>query len=166
MPASIRVDIATGEGERKLARIRGRFANYKPVFDGPVNDLLRAFFKEQFRSRGAHGGTPWAPLSLRTLEIKRRLRDQNPGYKIAPLRRSDRMYQALLSRGSVAGKQMIVTPKGMTFRMTEDYHRWMQEGTPGGRVPARPILPDKMPESFMRKLRNIVTGYVVRGEFT
>lgn len=156
----LRVTIIEGEGVRKLARIRGRFANYRPVFEGPVLDLLRDFFRQQFRTRGRHGGTPWARLKRSTLAIKRRLGFGNKPAMV----RTGRLYRAYTQAGRVRGRQVIIrAKKGMVFRITLDHGRLHQEGTEN--MVARTVLPDTMPEQFMVQLRNIISGYLVEGQF-
>lgn len=154
--APILTTIATGEGERKIARIKGRFANFGPVMQGPVRKLFLVAMRKQFSSRGQYGGTPWPRLTKQTLDRKRRW-----GLRLSPLRATDRLYKSLTVRGGPE-QQTIITRNSFKFRTLVPYAPVHQTGD--DHTPQRVIIPDPMPAEFMVQLRNIVTGYLVEGQ--
>lgn len=150
------VELDAGEGQRRLARMRGRFANFRPVMaaGGPLQRAITDFARAQFRTRGRAGGHPWARLRPRTVAIKQALGVYGKG----PLRRFDALYQAYTVPGA-AHQVVVADPKAFVWRVTLGYARRHQEGTE--RMVARQVFPDELPESFQRRLRNIITGYLI-----
>jgi hypothetical protein len=155
MPARVR--IASGEGEQRIARIRGRFASLQPVMEGPLRELFRQFAIQQWKTRGSYGGSPWAPLKASTIAKKKK----EGTYRWGTLKSSKRLYESLAHRDH-EDFYMRATNRGVTFGTRVPYAFRHQEGTP--HMVAREIIPEEMPEDFMRKLRNIVTGYIVDAE--
>lgn len=169
MTAPFRVDISTGEGEKRLAFLRNRFANPKRVLEGSVRQLIRRAIIQQRNTRGAYGGSVWPPLSDYTIRRKEREGVIGKG----PLRFTDTLYNSLLKVGDEHRFEEI-TQRGYTLRSMAVVDRGDQwDGFPYGRshqfglgnVPQRQIIPDPLPASFIRDLRRVVRGFLIGVEF-
>lgn len=158
--ARLLVEIDHEPARKKLTRLQGKFANFKPVMEGPVRELVRKALIQQFRTRGGYGGKKWAPLKQSTIERKRDLGVLSLG----PLKRTRRLYLAATSRDH-PDQEVRVGKDGFFFRINLPYGILHQVGSPGGRMPAREVVPDPMPEEFMQELRKSIRGYLVAVEF-
>ena len=148
----IRTQIQAAAANRRLKDLKGRWASLQPVMEGPVADLLRLYVMNQFRTAGAYGGTPWEELSPKTLR-------RHPD-RIGILRVSDTMYTSLLGDDPQTSV-FNVGSRSMEWGSEVPYAAVHQYGY--RHIPARPIFAEPMPEDFMRKLRNLIKGYMVTG---
>lgn len=169
MTAPFRVDVYTGEGEKRLAFLRGRFANPKPVLAGSVRQLIRRMLLQQRNTRGSYGGVTWPPLSDYTIKRKTRAGVAGKG----PLRFNDTLYNSLLKVAD-ANRFEEITEHGYTLRSMavvdrgdqwDGYAYGLTHQLGLGNVPQRQIVPDPLPQSFIRDLRRVIRGYLVGVEF-
>lgn len=155
--------------EKKFARIAGKFAKLDVVLRGPVREIIREALEQQFDTEGEYGGTPWEDLAASTQHDRRYSR-----YNIAEnhpiLERSGRLRRALTKRGAsgafteVGKNYLVVGTKGIPYAKAH------QRGSDHSNLPARTIVPDsdngqgRFPPSFYRKLRSVVSGYLIGAE--
>lgn len=168
MPPRIRIviedQISGPVRGRKWSRLDNLFAAPMRVLEGPVRKLVLDAIEQQFESEGGYGGTPWQELADRTVE-ERELLGFPPEHPI--LRRTDRLFDALQGRmGGAEGGEIEVTKNTFTLRTVNIPDAAAhQYGSDHSNLPARPMIPEPMPEKFMRQLRSIIHGYAVGVEF-
>ena len=156
----IGVDLEITPALVKFERIAGRFTNFVPVMGGRVDVLARRLIRRMFDTQGrASGRGQWAPLTENY--IKRRV---FPGKPL--LRQSDELYQALTERGN-ANQELTLTRNRYSLTVGGNVRaRFVghQLGLPEQNLPARQMIPDPLPETFIRQVRQAVKAYIVRGE--
>jgi len=146
-----------------LERITARLARGLEPAQGPLTDAVRAFFGRRFESRGAFGGVAWAPLHAST--VLGRLRAGIAGD--APLFRTGTVW-ASLTQSSATGltSQGGASDRAFGYSVLEAGGRALRVGswdpvlnlTEGGtrKMPARPVLPDKVPDETVSEWAAIV----------
>ena len=147
----------------RFERLAGRFTNFIPVMGGRVDVLARRLIKRQFDTEGrvGAGGGGWEPLSRDYL--KRRV---IPGKPL--LRQSDGLYEALTRRGH-PDQELILEKNRYSLSIAdgaETRARFVghQLGVPSSNLPARQMIPDPLPQTFIRDVRNALKSYIVRGD--
>lgn len=146
----------------KFERLAGRFTNFAPVMGGRVDVLARRLIRRMFETEGrASGRGQWQALTENY--IKRRV---FPGKPL--LRQSDGLYEALTERGN-QNQELTLTPTTYRLGISESSDvraRFIghQLGVPSSNLPARQMIPDPLPETFIRQVRAAVKAYIVRGE--
>lgn len=146
----------------RFERLAGRFSNFVPVMGGRVDVLARRLIKRQFDTEGrASGRGQWAAL---TENYKRR--------RVFPdrplLRQSDGLYDALTKRGH-PDQELILEKNRYSLTIDEGAEtraRFIghQLGVPAKNLPARQMIPDPLPKTFIQQVRNALQAYIVRGE--
>jgi hypothetical protein len=171
MTIPLRITIDDTRAQNRFARLKNRFANFRPVMEGPVRQLVRRAIIEQFRTRGRWGNTPWPKLADSTIQKKRAAGVLRKG----PLKFTSKLYQSLTVIGHPLRREKITKGHYQLRTMRRARSRKTgklfpvgaahQTGTSDGHVPARPIIPDPMPPSFMRELRSILRGHLLDVQF-
>lgn len=146
----------------------------RPVFRGRIGPSMRRHLEKQFDTRGAHLGTPWAPLSLTTIRFRTRevrvnsrgriskhgarATTSRPGRAKAgfatPMQDSRRLFHALTRITDPEGIRIYEKHRmawGTSLKHAAPHHQ------PGGfqtrvfgrgplkHVPSRPVVPSEMP---------------------
>lgn len=152
-----RIILDDREAVQRLARINGRFAKFGPDVINRIVALFRASMRQQFETEGDWGGKKWAPLARVTLERKAAL---GFGNKLI-LERTGKLREAFTELSS----DFDVTTEGTSIVITisNTAGKYHQDGTPT--MPKREIIPDPLPATFVRQLKNIVTGYMLGADF-
>lgn len=153
----IQVFVNTLAVERRLKRMQGRFARWDEVL-GELENKFITFAKKQFATEGQAGGEKWEPLAPRTVAMKSKKGTLPNGV----LRDTMEMYRMLTDKNTPL-RQWRVTAKGAQVEFMLPRFKFHQVGTK--RMPARPVYPDPLPDSFIRDLKNTITGFVVEGFF-
>lgn len=164
---TVRVDGAVAELDRLAARTR----DLSPVFNGAVDRIVLGFLRRQFETAGVAGGTPWAPLSEVTLELKARARRARMGI----LRFSNRLFASLTKRSS-PDELFLVTAQSYTRGTRVPYALFHQTGYVTGtifgrarkqprQVPARPLIPPAgLPQAETDAIARAVERYITTGD--
>lgn len=146
----------------RFERIAGRFSNFKPVLGGRVDVLARQLIRRQFLTQGrASGRGQWA-----------RLTDRYKAVRVLPerpiLRQSEGLFEALTQKGHPdqavvleRNRYALSIKEGAETRARFVGH---QLGVPESRVPARQMIPDPLPKTFIADVKRAVKAYIVRGE--
>ncbi len=164
MTAPLRVDLQTEGLVRRVRDLRGRFASQEPIMRGPVRRLVRDAIVRQFATRGSFGGSPWPALAASTIAEKRRLIRTGKAAKLAPMRRTDRLFRSLTIFSHPERKE-TVTPTSYGVRSLVPYGKYHQStAARASNLPRRAVVPDTLPPDVMTQLRNLVKGYIVSGE--
>jgi hypothetical protein len=153
----------------RFQRIAGRFSDFKPVLGGRVDVASRRLIRRMFATQGrASGRGQWAPLTERYVRQRR----QFPTRPL--LRQTDAMYEALTVRGHPDQETILERDRyaiTVAEDATDDAGRSIrarfvghQRGVPESGVPARPMIPDPLPKTFIDEVRRAVRAYIVRGE--
>ncbi|MBA3684608.1 MAG: hypothetical protein H0W72_05135 [Planctomycetes bacterium] len=151
----------------RLERIAGRYSNFSPVLGGRVDVLARGLIRRMFLTQGrASGRGQWARLTERYLARRR--------FPAQPLlRQTDALYRTLTEKGA-PGQRTVLTPNQYSLSVDPSADdtdgrpiiaRFIghQRGVPESNLPAREIIPDPLPQSFIQQVRNAVKAYVVTG---
>jgi hypothetical protein len=147
----------------KFERLAGRFSNFVPVMGGRVDVLARRLIRRMFDTQGRAGGRgQWQALTPNYL--RRRLL---PGKPI--LRQSDALYEALTQKGNV-NQELILEKDRYSLSVSETAGLIRasfvghQLGVPESNLPARQMIPDPLPQTFINEVRRAVKAYIVTGE--
>lgn len=147
----------------RFERIAGRFSNFIPVMGGRVDVLARGLIRRMFDTQGrASGRGQWQALTERYKKA-RPLPDR------PLLRQSDELYDALTRKGDV-NQELILERNRYSLSVSSAAGRVRarfvghQLGVPEKNLPARQIIPDPLPQTFIRQVRQAVKAYIVRGE--
>jgi hypothetical protein len=150
----------TKKNARYVRDLGGRFAEYRPILktQGPVRDLIERAVIENFDTQGRYAGKPWPELAESTLKGR--------AGKGPILFEYGNLWEFIEARFDV--KKRVDFDK-RTFKITWDYPiaGYHQRGHEVGdfrartRLPRREIVPNPFPESFVEKLRKIITGYLL-----
>lgn len=143
-------------------RLAGRFSNFVPIAGGRLDVAVRDFFRRRFESEGRVGGggkwvglKPWYAKWKRLRVGGRKLLQFKGGLLSAFTRRHDPHQILILTRDSY------------TLTVDEEIQpraRAHQRGAPSINLPARKIVPDSLPRNFLNELKQILIGYIVRGQ--
>ena len=129
-----------------------RAENPGPALEGPVAQIVREAIREQFDSQGARLGTPWPPPAVRP-----RL---SPA--VQALLRTGDLVRSLTERGAPHGSQEL-RDGGRTLEIGTDHPgAFAQTGTSRGE-PARPIVPDDVPDELLEEIANRIGDYILEG---
>lgn len=159
----LEIKINDAVGQKKFTRLNNLFASPMPTLQGPVRALVRDAMRQQFESEGRYGGEPWQELAERT--IKERIAEGFDG-EHPILRRNDILYDAFQGKMNAGvGGKMEVRKKEFTLRIIGLPQAQAHQKGLEPHLPARPIIPEPMPDDFIRKLRSIVSGYIVKAKF-
>ena len=133
-----------------------RLENPGPALEGPIAATVRDAIRGQFETGGARLGTPWAPRSPR--DIVERMFANLGG----PLVRTGALELSLTVRGAPHGGQEL-RDGGRTLAITTDAPGAVeaQQGTP--REPARPIVPDDLPDEVLEAIADKIGDYIIEG---
>lgn len=115
--------------EKALEAFESALADNRPAL-AEIADDFREMISEQFATEGRAGGTPWAPLALRTLR-RRRGAGSTILYSTGALERS-------FLDPLAAGRVEELEEQSLTLGSNLPYARYHQTGT--RRMPARPIV--------------------------
>lgn len=147
----------------RFERIAGRFSNFVPVMGGRVDVLARGLVRRMFLTQGrASGQGQWAPLTENYLK-----RRQFPGSPI--LRQTDELFDALTKRNN-ENQELVLERDRYSLSVSEAAGRVRarfighQLGVSTSNLPARPMIPDPLPKTFVNEVRQAVMAYIVRGD--
>jgi len=162
--------VVIGPAVQVLAEVAARAGDLRPVYLGPLKNSLDQFFTSQFSTAGAEGGTPWAPLTPATLASKARSHRAGMGI----LRFTNRLWASLV-KPTPANLGISRASENLYFRGTQvPYALFHQYGYTVSRwgkqlfhnpraVPARPLIPVRMPTAYVEAWARSVQRYVVDG---
>jgi len=129
-----------------------RAGNPGPALEGPVADALRGAIREQFETQGARLGTPWAPPAARA----------RPSPALQALLRTGDLVRSLTERGAPYWSQEL-RDGGKTLEIGTDHPgAYAQTGTSRGE-PARPIMPDDVPDELLEEIADRIGDYMLEG---
>lgn len=145
--------ISIGPALSLLEKMSKKAANLRPVLDGPVANSIHAFFEKRFATEGAYGGQKWAPLAEKTLQW----RALNNRSAMPILQFTRELWSSLVKRSSPLGYRIADDDSlllGSSVQAAEKH----QLGT--DRVPARPIVPDVIPELEQKTWADLVVRHI------
>jgi phage gpG-like protein len=147
------VTVSLGPALTLLQRMQAKTANLEPVFNGPIANAVHEFFDRQFATEGAAGGEKWAPLAAKTL----RWRAQNHRTGMPILQFSRELWGSLVKRSSPLGYR-IADKDSLLMGTSVQHAEKHQRGT--ARMPARPIVPDVVPEADTQNWAVLIRDYL------
>jgi len=162
---ALTVVLDDGFGKKKLTRLRGKFANWVPVMEGKLAPFLRDAIAEQFQTEGQFFGTKWDDIVKATRDW-RASHGHDPGNPI--LQASGSLYDSFVNPDD-ENTDTVFTDRGLKIISKVPWGQYHTSPEPRtGPLPRRVIVPEEseMPESFLKQLRAIVTGFFVEVEFS
>lgn len=155
--------------ERMLRDAARDARDLRPVLDPHVSATISDFFRRQFATHGAAGGTPWAPLTPVTLAWKGRHHRGSMG----PLRFTNRLWASLVKRSAPEGVR-IVQPQSLEQGTTVEAATFAQEGFTQTRVwgrlrerhlevEPRELVPDELPRSLVKGWESLLVRHLEGG---
>lgn len=142
----LRVDFDPGDYERKLRQFELFLSDLRSLWPMVV-PLAIEWFGRQFQTEGAFGGQAWAPLSASTLAYKAK---RFPGRGI--------LYASGSLRQAASRPRRDVGPRHLTLTIESEHGGYHQTGT--RKMPARKIVPDRLPMSAQRDLDRAAEEYL------
>lgn len=152
------VDHGLDEAQLTLAELSGRLSAVGRAVQRQVVQLFGAMEQEWFDSEGhAFGRAGWAPLAPSTVE--RKLRAGRPPFILQDTFALIDAATAPSShaRPSVFGASVIELAIGDDVQAP--YAIFHQLGT--ARMPAREVVPDPVPDSFLDAVQSVVVDYLM-----
>lgn len=145
--------------ERRLRGIGARAQDLRPVLRAEVEPDIERFYERQFQTEGTEGGTPWKPLSAKTILARRRapVGRALAGFS-AVLRDRLRLYRSLTQPGPEA---IRVFKRRSVERGTIVPYAAAHDSPKKGRLPKREIAPDPMPKKYSDRFANRILRYIV-----
>ena len=138
--------------EKLLDDVLRRAENPGPALEGPVAEIVREAIREQFDSEGARLGTPWLPPAAR-----RRL---SPA--VHSLLRTGDLGRSLTERGAPYGGQEL-RDGGKTLELSTGAPGAVEAQFGTSREPARPIVPDDVPDEPLEEIADRIGDYILEG---
>ena len=132
--------------QRKLEQLRLHLLDLRGFWPMLV-PLVHGFMREQFDSEGSWGGQTWAPLSPAYAIEKART---HPGKSI--------LIREGTLRRAASDMRREQTPRTLLMWVDDPVAAYHQEGT--DRMPARPLIPDPLPQSAYREVDLAAEEYV------
>lgn len=169
----INLGLDAAELEAATAEMAGRLADFTPYWEVVASPMIAGWFLRTWETEGAAIGSPWAPLTETTLELKGRRGRAGMGI----LRDSDRLMHSLTVRGD-ADQLRSVQPQSLFYGTAASsngapypyylQHGWTMHSIFGHEVeprdvPARPFVPDALPDAWRYALTSTMQDYVRHG---
>lgn len=165
MIAPVRVNVSMTrqltKAEQKLVELPNRLQNLRPfmrtVIAPEVNDMLLKWWNSKGAAFGRGGWAPWAEATL-----EKRIRKGNAEKGI--LRDTDHLFKTLFrARAADSRLKSIAGGVRLALNVGVKYAAAHQYGIEG-QMPARQVIPDPLPTTFVRKIRSLVRSYVLTGK--
>lgn len=132
--------------ERKVKQL-GLFFDDLRTFWPLLVPVFIGWMGAQFATEGGWGGQAWAPLSPQYALWKS---THYPGRTI--------LIRDGVLRRAASEPRREATPRTLTLWIDDDVAAYHQEGT--DRMPARPLIPDHLPQSAIRDVDDAAHEYV------
>lgn len=145
-----------GKLRLRLSGMSDRNEDYRPVFKGSVDRIMRGMFKDIFRTQGAAIRRPWAPYALATIRERKRL-----GLRRGMLRRTDRLLRSL-TLVKQPETVLVIQKQRYERGTTHEAAQYHQRGTKW--MPRRIIIPTQVPKVYADQVRSAIGGWIMRGE--
>lgn len=142
----VRVTVDSADADRQLQRLV-LFLSDLRSFWPKVVPLFVGWMGRQFDTEGSFAGARWAPLAPSTVDRKARL-----GLRPQILQATGAL------RGAASRPSRKATPRSLTLTITDPKLPFHQEGT--SRMPARPLIFDRLPAEAERELEDAARDYV------
>lgn len=143
------VSAYTTGGEDYQRRLRGfaaQLVDLRPFWPTAAK-IGRGWIKSQMDSQGAWGDEPWAPLTPAYAAWKAR---KYPGKPI--------LWATRALRAKALSPRRVMGPQFLELIIEDPKAAYHQEGT--SRMPARPIIPERMPATALDELRDAFDKHV------
>jgi phage gpG-like protein len=150
----IEVTIDDRPAQKILRDMQGRFTRVMPDNVRPISRLIGEAIEQQFATEGEYEGRKWERLADSTAKRK--------GSGGRMLIDTGNMFESFTVAGHQNQQIKIEGGNRLIFEVSGTPAEYHQEGRG---VPERHVVPDPMPEAFMRKLQKLVTGYVIGTRF-
>lgn len=161
-----------------LLRMGKRARDLRSFFRGVVDPSVTEWLKSQFESEGRAGGSPWAPVRPLTVLLRNRPGHGrggfHHGFRAVVGQDVRRMWASFTKSGGPDSVRTILPQfyeRGSSNKAAHLFHSGYRSfvfgHATGRRVPARPIIPDKIPSFLTRKwerslVRHLEGGVSVR----
>lgn len=145
--SNIHVEVHGGDDyERRLAELQVYLKDLRPFWPLLV-PIFIGWMGAQFATEGGWGGHTWAPLSPAYAAYKSR---HYPGRTI--------LIREGTLRRAASEPSRVATPRTLTLSIDDPVAGYHQEGT--DKMPARPLIPDRLPPAALREIDEAGHEYV------
>lgn len=146
-------------GEQALLALPGRLRGLRRLMIQGIAPAVNRMLKRHWDSKGAAFGHAWAPWAPSTLAARIRKGNASKGL----LRDTDHLFRVLFRVRSTDDRLKVVAG-GLRLQLNTGvpYGIFHQVGT--STMPERQIIPDPLPGSFVRTVRDIVRVYMLTGK--
>ncbi len=160
---------------RPVEAMRARLRDLSPFFVGVAEPILTSFFLQQFATKGAAGGQPWAPLKPSTVRARTRggigggrlfrkaKRGQARGGILAILIDTRRLWSSYVKAGGPESIR-IVTRFQYVRGSAVPYAGAHHEEDIVHKRPARKVVVDPLPPWVIILLERGLASYVTKGK--
>lgn len=168
MAPTAHVKVNVGGAATVLQKLAGAAKDFRTVFRARIDPILTRFFGRQFETKGAEGGTPWAPLAESTIRGRTRqlaatrTKGVHTTSKVgraragfaAPLRDTLRLWASLAKH---TGPEVIKVFEPLMYRRgtSVPYADHAQRAGPG-----RPLIPHSMPASYVAEMEAALLAHL------
>lgn len=142
----LRIRVDRDDADRDLQKLALFLTDLRSFWPKLV-PLFVGWMRRQFDTEGGFGGQRWAPLAFSTVQYK-----AGRGLRPNILQATGAMKQAA-SRPS-----RTATPRSLTLTISDPKLGFHQEGT--SRMPARPLIFDRLPVVAQLEVEQAATEYV------
>lgn len=155
---SVDYNVQLSRGEQSLMELPNRLANLRPVMLGAIAPRVQAMLKKHWESKGAAFGHKWAPWSEST--ARKRAKKGNVASGI--LVDTGHLFKVLV-RDRITDNRLRSVPGGLKLALDTRVPRavFHQVGTQF--MPERQVIPDPLPVSFRREVKDVLRAYVLTG---
>jgi hypothetical protein len=144
--ADIRIHVDDADADRRLRQIVTGLSDLRSFWPKVV-PLFIGWMRLQFASEGRFGSGGWSPLAPSTVLFK-----SLTGLRPQILQATGAML------GAASRPSRIVTPRSLTLTIHDEKIGFHQTGT--SRMPARPLIFERVPIIAERELEHAATEYV------
>jgi hypothetical protein len=146
-------------GEQALLELPARLRGLRRLMIQGVAPVVNKMLKRHWDSKGAAFGHAWAPWAPSTLAARIRKGNASKGL----MRDTDHLFRVLFRARSTDDRLKIVAG-GLRLQLNTGvpYGIFHQLGT--SNMPERQIIPDPLPRSFVRTVRDVVRVYILTGK--
>lgn len=146
------------KAQQQLAELPNRLANLRPLMQKVVVPEVDAMLLRHWNSKGAAFGRAWAAWAPATLIKRTRKGNVSKGI----LRDTDHLFKALF-RARAADSRLRSVPGGIRLALNTGVRHAIFHQLGTETMPARQVIPDPLPPSFVRRIRALIKDFVLTG---
>jgi hypothetical protein len=146
------------KAEQQIMQLPNRLANLRPLMQRVIAPATDSMLLKHWNSKGRAFGHAWEDWAASTLAKRTRKGNVSKGI----LRDSDHLFKTIF-RARSADSRLRSVPGGIRLSLNTGvrYAIFHQLGTEN--MPARQVIPDPLPPSFVRRVRALIKDFILTG---